>query len=386
MNRDLKLIRMKRLITLLLATILALPTVSGAAGDLVIVLDASNSMWAKINDTHKIVLARDALSQLLTDQPDTARIGLISYGNRRKRDCQDINTLAKPGESTPAVLLKRAREIMPHGGSPISEALRQAATQGDTILLISDGTESCNNDPCATTQELKSKNPNLRIHVMGFNDTADSSLHCIAEHSGGHFILATDKTAMSSTIKTLTQGTETSTPPPSRADSTNSQAPGTLELSMGGSNDPENFLANFLIYDAEGKHLVTFTSRTQVSYALQPGTYRIDALWGDIKQTQILQIPAGETVSHRFDLGLLGVLTLNAVDTQQKSVAVNFSLYNDTNGYYANVLLKPQVTQKLPVGTYKVKAMINEQVQQTELTVTADKETIHTFVFKPTVP
>jgi uncharacterized protein involved in high-affinity Fe2+ transport len=58
-------------------------------------------------------------------------------------------------------------------------------------------------------------------------------------------------------------------------------------------------------------------------------------------------------------------------------------LYNDTNGYYASALLKNQVTEKLPVGTYKLKATINEQVQQAELTITADKETRHTFTFQP---
>ena len=375
---------MKRLTTLLLTTILALPAAANAADDLIIVLDASNSMWAKINDTHKIVFARDALSQLLTAQPDTASIGLISYGNRHKRDCQDINTLAKPGDSTPSALLKQAREIMPHGGSPISGALRQAATQGNTILLISDGTESCDNDPCATTQELKSKNPNLRIHVMGFNDAADSPLRCIAERSGGSFTLATDKTAISNGLSKLTQSTGTSTPTPSTAaDSTISKDPGTLELSIGGSNDPENLPANFLIYDAAGQHLVTFTSKTTVSRPLQPGTYRIDALWGEIKKTQTLEVTAGKTVTHRFDLGALGVLTFNAVDTQQKPVDANFSLYNDTNGYYASALLKNQVTEKLPVGTYKLKATINEQVQQAELTITADKETRHTFTFQP---
>ena len=375
---------MKRLTTLLLTTILALPAAANAADDLIIVLDASNSMWAKINDTHKIVFARDALNQLLTAQPDNAKIGLISYGNRHKHDCQDINTIAKPGESTPAALLKQARAIMPHGGSPISSALRQAAAQGDTILLISDGTESCDNDPCATTQELKSKNPALRIHVMGFNDAANSALHCIAERSGGSFTLATDKTAVSNGLSTLTKPTASSAPTPSTpADSALSNDPGTLELSIGGSNDPENLPASFLIYDATGQHLVTFTSKTTITRPLQPGTYRVDALWGEIKKTQTLEVVAGKTVTHRFDLGALGVLTFNAVDAQQKPVDANFSLTNDTSGYYSSALLKNQVTAKLPLGTYKLKATLNEQVQQAELTITADKETRHTFTFNP---
>jgi hypothetical protein len=217
---------------------------------------------------------------------------------------------------------------------------------------------------------------------MGFSDAANSPLRCIAERSGGSFTLATDKTAISNGLSKLTQVTETRiATPSSTVDSTTSNDSGTLELSIGGSNDPENLPASFLIYDAAGQHLTTFTSKTTVSRPLQPGTYRVDALWGEIKKTQTLEVTAGKTITHRFDLGKLGVLTFNAVDTQHKPVDANFSLYNDSNGYYTNALLKNQVTEKLPVGTYQLKATLNEQVQQTELTITADKETTHTFTF-----
>jgi len=64
-----------------------------------------------------------------------------------------------------------------------------------SIILISDGEESCKEEPCAVAEELKKADIDLKIHVVGFgidSDVAKRQLHCIAEATGGTYAEAND--------------------------------------------------------------------------------------------------------------------------------------------------------------------------------------------------
>lgn len=370
---------MKRLFALCL-TFLILSPCHANNDALVIVLDASNSMWGKVNGEHKITIARRLLNQTLSAPNAPTTVGLVSYGDQHKADCNAIRTVVEPGSLTNSDLLEQANTIIPLGRSPISAALSQAATQGDTLLLFSDGEESCDADPCATVQTLKAGNPALRIHVVGIHNGDTSPLRCIAQNSGGNFTIATDETAMEQFLTNLnntpTHLAETHTQPASHAT-------GTLQLSLGASNAPENLPASFLIYNEDGEHLTTFTNQTEVSHPLPPGIYQVDALWGETKQNQPLKIQAGQTTQYRFDIGALGTLSLQAQTPGQQMIDANFSIYNDDGNYITSTLLKSHTTQKLPVGNYRVKASVGNQEQTVNLTIPPDKEVQHRFTFQP---
>lgn len=66
-------------------------------GETMIVVDGSGSMWGQIDGTPKIEIARDAIGRMLADWPDDRRLGLMAYGHRREGDCDDIETLLRPG-------------------------------------------------------------------------------------------------------------------------------------------------------------------------------------------------------------------------------------------------------------------------------------------------
>jgi Ca-activated chloride channel family protein len=372
---------MKQLTRILITCLLTLPCVATANDNFIIVLDASNSMWGEINGKHKIELARSNLATLLDKQPENANIGLIAYGDRHKADCHDINTLAKPGESTPASLLKQATSIMPLGRSPISAALQQAADLGDTILLISDGHESCDADPCATVKALKEKNPALRIQVLGFQPDQSPQLHCIAENSGGNITFADDTAAVTQLLATLSSPREIS---PETTDNKTipTGAPATLQLTLGASNATENLQASFLIYDTDGKHITSFTAQTQVSTSIPAGTYRIDALWGEIKHSHTITLSPGKTTAYRFDLGPMGKLSLQVRDAQQQPLDANFTFYTADGNFFSDRFLKSQLQESLPIGTYRITAAVGEQLQETTLDVTNNAETAHTFTFE----
>ncbi len=51
------------------------------AGDSILVLDASGSMWGQIEGEAKITIAKSVLADLLKDLPAERRLGLIAYGH-----------------------------------------------------------------------------------------------------------------------------------------------------------------------------------------------------------------------------------------------------------------------------------------------------------------
>jgi len=166
--------------------------------NVMIVFDGSNSMWGQIDGTAKIEIARNVMDNLLGDWAETRNVGLMAYGHRRRGDCSDIEILVQPGADTRAGILDRIGAITPTGKTPLTSAIEQAATSLSytdmpaTVVLISDGLESCERDPCAVSQTLEQAGIGFTAHVVGFglNDADAGALSCIAENTGGQYLSA----------------------------------------------------------------------------------------------------------------------------------------------------------------------------------------------------
>jgi Ca-activated chloride channel family protein len=152
----------------------AAATGATTAGRAMIVLDGSGSMSAPVNGRPRIEVAREALGELLKGWDPKVEVGLMSYGHRRKNDCSDIEVLAPAAKIDAARLTAIAGRITPQGMTPLSAAVKQAAEslkyteQRATVILISDGIETCKADPCALGAELKKLGVEFRMHVIGF--------------------------------------------------------------------------------------------------------------------------------------------------------------------------------------------------------------------------
>lgn len=182
-----------------LAAGLFLPLSALGQPSMLYILDGSGSMWGRVGEEPKISAAKTVLGDLIAETPDGVHVGLMSYGHRRKGDCKDIELLIRPGNDRSAVAA-RIEAIAPKGKTPIGDALTQAAEQlakggdEDTLVLVSDGLETCGGDPCATAATLRGKDPMLVIHVVGFDvdKKAGEQLQCIAEAGGGRYFPADD--------------------------------------------------------------------------------------------------------------------------------------------------------------------------------------------------
>jgi len=188
---------MARLFALLLCLLPTLPATlhAQAAPRTILVLDGSGSMWGQIDGVNKIVIAREVMGDLLDTLPDDLELGLMSYGHRRKGDCSDIEMLIEPGVDR-AAIAAAVNAINPKGKTPLSAAVIQAAQalryteEAATVILVSDGIETCELDPCAVGRELEETGVGFTAHVIGF-DVAEpealAQLQCLAEETGGSF-------------------------------------------------------------------------------------------------------------------------------------------------------------------------------------------------------
>ncbi len=189
-----------------------------ATRDAILVLDASGSMWARMDGQPQITVAKKVIRDLLDDLPASTRLGLVSYGHRRKGDCSDIETLVEIGEGRDAI--RAALEgISPKGKTPMTAAVKQAAealkyTENQaTVILVSDGKETCGMDPCEVASRLEELGVDLTVHAIGFGmqDGAVglAQVRCLAENTGGRFFAANNASELATALQEVSEAEPT---------------------------------------------------------------------------------------------------------------------------------------------------------------------------------
>lgn len=187
-------------------TATALPAV--AAERLMIVLDASGSMWGQIDGEPKISIARRVLRDVLATTPGDLELGLMTYGHREKGQCSDIELLVAPAAGTAGAIGDAADGLNPLGKTPLAASVRQAAEalrfteDKATVLVVTDGIETCEADPCALAAELAQQGIDFTAHVVGFGLSAEEGqqVACLAEETGGLYVSADDAETLSDAL------------------------------------------------------------------------------------------------------------------------------------------------------------------------------------------
>ncbi|HPQ94511.1 MAG: VWA domain-containing protein [Thiothrix sp.] len=365
---------------------------SATRPSVMIVLDGSNSMWGQLEGINKIVTARESLKALLANSGDKINFGLLTYGDKRKKNgCTDFTLVSRPENYDMVDMLKNIYKLNPRGRSPISAALETAASglprQNAHILLVSDGEESCGGDPCAMAAKLVADNPDLRIDVIGFRAEKEAQLECIAENGQGAFVVADNHER----LNTLLAGVEArglpendpATNTPARSDSgPDKMPPGSLELNILADGARVPLRANYSIYNQSNQNIVNFTSRTQVHEYLKPGTYKVKAIWKNYHQTETVTIQPGQTSQLQFDAGSLGNIQLAVLDRRGQPLNVNLSVYTAGGDFISQDVLQNQLQTQLPVGRYRVKANLEKLEQEAVLDVSHGNTSTHTFRFE----
>ena len=178
------------------------PTMSINERAVEIVVDASRSMWGRMEGQPKMIVAKEILQDVSDWFPGELNLALRAYGNASAselRNCADSQLLVAFGEDNREPIRAAIADLRPLGQTPLAYALNQVAhdfgeLQGErAVVLVTDGIESCGGDPVAAARTLS--NQGIAIHVIGFGlgNTADedtASLDAIAQASGGRFLMA----------------------------------------------------------------------------------------------------------------------------------------------------------------------------------------------------
>ncbi len=170
-----------------------------------LILDASGSMNAKLaTGGTRMEAAKAAVVAFLGKLDPNVRIAYRVYGHQsptKARDCKDTDLLVGFGTvaANRDAILARTASVKAQGYTPITYVLQLAAADiakepgARTIVLVSDGKETCAGDPCAAARALAAADARLVIHTIGFNVDAAArfELQCIARVARGTYSDAT---------------------------------------------------------------------------------------------------------------------------------------------------------------------------------------------------
>jgi len=222
-----KSFRHVRRLSFLLCSVVVLSATFASASEsarLLLILDGSGSMWGRVDGQPKITVAKSAASDAILALPQEITAGLMFYGHRRKGDCQDIELVAPLGTARQQ-MLDQLKFVSPKGMTPLTASLTKAGEllaggEGDaTVILVSDGIETCAGDPCIAVTAMRDKGLKLVVHVVGFDvkGAAAEQLQCIARAGGGGYFQANDTAGLRqalSAIRTTVVDRKPVTPPP----------------------------------------------------------------------------------------------------------------------------------------------------------------------------
>lgn len=206
--------------------------------NILFLVDASYSMKEKLGGAdQKIDAAKQVMQNALARIPTDVNLGLRVFGqgfsNDPSIDCQQSALLVPIGQGNRRAIIEQIRQVKPFGLTPLTYALMQAEhdlhpTQGPkTLILITDGAETCGGNPCQYVRRLHEIGIKVKVDIVGLGLRKDrgarDQLNCIAEASGGKYYDANTAAELIESVsrsvskaisgRVLTKGTQGETPP-----------------------------------------------------------------------------------------------------------------------------------------------------------------------------
>jgi len=176
------------------------------------IYDASGSMWGQMDGKTKKEIASDVLASTIGNLPENQNIGLIAYGHRKKSDCDDIEFIVDLSNSSKTKVVSAVKGINPTGKTPLSRSASMAINflkdnnTKATIILITDGIESCDGDICKVVTDAIAEGINFKLHIVGFGlkDGEKDQIKCAAKEGKGNYYDATDATGLGDVLTEAT--------------------------------------------------------------------------------------------------------------------------------------------------------------------------------------
>jgi hypothetical protein len=197
---------------------------AGTQVNVELMLDSSGSMADETNtgetriDAAKSVLT-DVIAAIPSDRPEI-NVGFRVFGHKgnntqagKQESCQSSDLTVPIQGVDKEALQEQVNDYAPVGWTPIGLSLQRANddfpvasdTVKNAIVLVTDGLETCDADPCAIATSLKQGDKQITIYVvgLGLNEDELRITSCIAENSGGRIVGAQNAEELSAALFTF---------------------------------------------------------------------------------------------------------------------------------------------------------------------------------------
>jgi Ca-activated chloride channel family protein len=325
-------------------------------------------MWGQVEGKAKIAIAKEVLTGLVRDLPDDAVVGLVAYGHRRKGDCKDVQELVPLSPIDKNKLIKTIQGLSPKGKTPISRSVRMTAERikhledETTIILVSDGKETCDPDPCGLVKELKEAGIKFVMHVIGFDVTEEekAQLECMAQAGGGEYFTAKNAKDFQLAAKAVVKKAA-------------EKLPVSLKVTSIKDEKPFKTYVQILTQGVEKRVAEGWTSAEKpATFRLPPGMYDIRALdqsviqrpTVDIKDVEIVE---GQTIERVAVFVTEGVLHVKAIKNNAPIKAYVQVHRQEDNKYMRDGWTREDGTPaeyKLLPGLYKISVQDPSVIQR----------------------
>lgn len=391
---------MRRLFAAALCTCLALPATARAEGQSIIVLDASGSMWGQIGGRTKIDIAREALNGVVGQLPAGTAMGLMAYGHREKGNCDDIELVVPPATGSAQAIIEAANALQFKGKTPLTESVRRAAEalrsteEKATVILITDGIETCEADPCALGTELERTGVDFTAHVVGFGLTEEEGrqVACLAENTGGKYIQASDLDSLALALQTTVVETVEPAPEPEPEPEPAKLAENVdpvLHLVAGGPEPEDKFVSDavftFRAIGADG----AVSDEDETIYgrslgSLPAGRYQMLTELHAVKVTQEVEIGPETAVSQPVAVLDAGILSLKLL-AEEGGEPHKDAFWEMKAGDVSDMGFA-QTYRVFPAGEYGFNARLGEVETSGGVVIEAGKVTEKTVILSAAVP
>jgi hypothetical protein len=238
-----------------------------------IILDTSGSMRKNLGKPKRIDVAKRALRELLSETlPEGVPVALRTFGAKGKSDAARCRTRLtyplQPLDRADATDLVDRLSAKKGTKTPIAAALAAvasdlAAVDGPrTIVLITDGGESCDGNPEAEIAALRAGGLDVRVNIVGFalsDEELKSQMAEWAATGGGSYF-----------------------------DATNAQ--GLVDSIVAAVSPP------FRVYGPSGD-IIAEAAADGEPIELEPGSYRVEILTDPLLVFEHVEVESGETVT-----------------------------------------------------------------------------------------
>ncbi|KXU38621.1 hypothetical protein AXE65_00200 [Ventosimonas gracilis] len=152
---------------------------------------APNTMQHIFREPKRITTARQATVALVEQLPKDVNAGLVLVER-----CPGARSVGFFPPAQRGQLLRRLKGVVPMEGTPLADGISRAGAMLDGVsresvmLVVSDGEESCNQDPCAVARDLARRKPYLKINVVDILGTGAGN--CLAAATGGQVFTASN--------------------------------------------------------------------------------------------------------------------------------------------------------------------------------------------------